>query len=480
MVAIIDREEPHLVPLLASLKKLVFTDRKLTLRLLWDLFMVWLALINLTLIAFDLTYLWLRPTYFRYVPVVTTVYDPVLGIEPHPLTEELLEEAERARELLRLDPESARLDEHLANLRTLTARVLIENPFERSGQTRNLTVMRVVIASELDMKTMQLRDDAAATEAAARFWSGSPQLLKHRFKLFDEKLRPLLAVNYYREYGLGGRLVDHFWILDLPFLLVFWVEFLVRWIVALRRRTHARWFFFPIFNWYDVLGLIPLTVFRPFRLLRAVSMYMRLRRSELSRVGKDSISRLVAYVSNIITEEVSDRVAIRILDEFAEEIENGTHRRIVHSTIGTRRGQIERVLAHQIGTLLRDEATIESIRELLRVNLEHAASDADALRAVPLPNAVLRPLVRGAGQVILDAVLDTVTSTLTSPDGEEAMEAAAASVIDQLFDGAGLEEVESLTKEITLHVIEHMKATVAVKKWAQPKGEAAPLPSSER
>ena len=57
------------------------------LRLIWDLIMVWAALVNLTLIAFDLTYLVLRPYYVRYVPLVTRVYDPVRGIEADPLTE---------------------------------------------------------------------------------------------------------------------------------------------------------------------------------------------------------------------------------------------------------------------------------------------------------------------------------------------------------------------------------------------------------
>ena len=60
--------------------------------LAWDVFMVWVAVINLWMILFDLTYLWLRPVYFNYVPVVTRVYDPVKGIGPHPLTEALLEE----------------------------------------------------------------------------------------------------------------------------------------------------------------------------------------------------------------------------------------------------------------------------------------------------------------------------------------------------------------------------------------------------
>ena len=53
-----------------------------------------------------------------------------------------------------------------------------------------------------------------------------------------------------------GNLVDNFWRIDLPFLIVFVIEFFVRWYLAVRRRTYPRWFFFPIFNWYDVLGLV--------------------------------------------------------------------------------------------------------------------------------------------------------------------------------------------------------------------------------
>ena len=111
---------------------------KITARLLWDLFMVWVALINLGLIAFDLTYPWLRPYYFHYVPVVTRVYDPVLGIEPHPLTEQFVEDLDAARSLADLAPGSPELAERLSTLERLTARILTENPFDRSGLGQNL------------------------------------------------------------------------------------------------------------------------------------------------------------------------------------------------------------------------------------------------------------------------------------------------------------------------------------------------------
>ncbi len=452
---------------------------RVTLRLLWDLFMVWVALVNLSLIVFDLTYLWLRPTYFHYLPVVTRVYDPVKGIEPHPLTRRLLDELEAATTLADLAPGSPELTERLGELRVLTRRILAENPFERAGLGHYLELLKQSIRHETGVPVAELADPTRIDDLTGGLWSGDDGELRRRLERLRLEWQPLLEENYFREFDRNGRLIDHFWILDLPFLVLFWIEFTVRWIHAVRHRTYARWFFFPIFNWYDVLGLVPVTLLRPFRLLRAVSMYMRLRRSDLSSVGKDVFSRTVAYITNIVTEEVSDRVAIRILEELAEEIRNGTHRRIVYDAVGSRRQEIEAVAVSQIRGFLTDPELLERIRELARLNLANAVDQTDSLRAVPLPNAVLRPVIRLVGEVILDTTLETVQATLDSDDGQEAVRSVASAALDRVFQGPGLDEAEHLIREISLNVIDEMKATVAVKKWAMPKDDQLPRSLAE-
>jgi len=454
---------------------------RITLRALWDLFMVWVVIINLTLIIFDLTYLWLRPTYFTYVPVVTRIWDPALGIESHPLTEELIEKTNTAEQLLQLDPQSANLTTTMGELRALTLRVFIENPFERSGQTRDLDAIKKNMALETGHSPTSLKNPKVLYGVAESFWTGSPELLRHRFAIFDQKIEPLLALNYFRSYDLDGRLVDHFWKIDLPFLILFWIEFMIRWTLSIRRRTYARWYFFPIFNWYDLLSLIPVTALRPLRLLRVVSMYMRLRQSELSQVGRDFLSRGVAYISNIVTEEVSDRVAVRILDEYREEIVDGTHVRIARATVEPRREEIERVLVGQIRAILTDEDTIERFRQLLQLNLANAVDESESLRSLPLPHIVVKPIVSTVGEVILDTTLETITMTLESIEGQEAVEALADSILEALFYGPALVELESLAKDISLQVIDHMKEVVAVKKWALPdeQSQRPPMPWEE-
>jgi hypothetical protein len=454
---------------------------RLTLSTLWDLFMVWVVLINLSLILFDLTYLWLRPIYFTHLPVVTRIWDPVLGIEPHPLTEELIEKAATTEQLSLLDPRSESLYVMLEELSALTLRVFVENPFERSGQTKDLDGIKGGMARVTGHSTARLNNPEALAEIARDYWIVSPPQLPQRFSLFDENVEPMLAVNYFREFDLNGHLVSHFWKIDLPFLILFWIEFMVRWTLAIRRHTYARWYFFPIFYWYDLLSLIPVTTLRPLRLLRVVSIYMRLRQSELSRVGKDFLSRAVAYVSNIITEEVSDRVAVRILGEFGEEIADGTHIRIARAAVEPRREEIEQVLVAQIRAILTDEETIERFRQLLRLNLDNAVEESESLRSLPLPHIVVKPIVRAVGEVILDTTLETIEATLDSPEGQEAVSAVAGSLLEALFYGPALAELESLAKDISLQVIDHMMDVVKVKKWALPDEDEGrpPMPWEE-
>jgi hypothetical protein len=345
--------------------------------------------------------------------------------------------------------------------------VLFENPFERSGQTRFFVSFKKDFIQTTGIEPTAARNLQAMAEAIDIYWSGTPKQLATRIDRFNSESRRAFELNYFREFDASGRLTDHFWIIDLPFLLLFWAEFLTRWYLALRRRTHDKWFFFPIFNWYDLLGLIPNRHFRIFRLLRAVSMYMRLRRSDLSGVGKDAISRSVAYVSNIITEEVSDRVALRILSELHEEISDGTHGRIVRETLEHRRDEIERVVVDQIRRLITEPATIERFRELMRLNLRNAVDETEAIRSVPLPQAILRPLVTFTGEIVLDTTLETIVTTVNSEEGEHAVREVASAVLDDVLDGPGVVQIEGLVKEVSLEVIEHIKDIVAVKKWTQ-------------
>jgi hypothetical protein len=424
---------------------------RLTPAVLWDVFMLYLALLNVGLILFDITYLWLRPSYFSYVPALTQLYDPwVKGIEPHPLTLRYLEA---------VDAEEPQLPE----LRALARQVLEENPFERSGQSSNLERLtlrtRRFVAERDDVPFEQL-ESALAVD---RLWSGaSPDT----FDFFQRELRPLLEVSYHREYNLDGEPVDRFWLLDLPFLLIFALEFCVRWLRAVRCRLYARWFFFPIFNWYDVLGILPMQEMRFFRLFRVASIYVRLYRSEHTSIGDDVLSRTVKYFSNIINEEISDRVSLRILNETQDEIRDGTHRRIIRAVTAPRRDVLAGEFTERLRQIVASTDARQRIRTFLDANLKRAVDSSEALNRLPLPNAVMRPLVEVIGGIVFEAIVETMAATLDTEEGQEAMNELMTAAIDGLVEELTEGELEALVRNISIEAIEHVKEAVRVRKWA--------------
>ena len=425
--------------------------------------MIYLALLNVGLIGFDFSYLWLRSFYFDYLPWVVGIYDPVKGIEPHPLTTAYLDRVDHLAAALASESREPVVEADLVELRELSRRLYADDPFERSGQGRNLG--RLEARMRLFFGASDTRG-AGGVEIFERLWASGPGLAG-RLAFFQDELRLLLAVNYHREYDLDGELVDRGWLVDLPFLVIFTVEFYARWFLAVRRRTYPRWFFFPIFHWYDLLGIVPLAQFRVFRLFRIASIYVRLYRSERTAVGSDPVSRTVKYFANIINEEISDMVSLRILNESQEEIRGGTHRRIIRAVLEPRRDALARELTLRIRDVLASADVRDKVRAFLDVNLESSVENAEALRRIPLPKAVVRPLVETVGTLIFDAIAETLAGTLDTEEGQDLLQDMVAAAIDGLVAELTEGEIEGLVREISLESLEHVKEAVKVRKWAE-------------
>lgn len=345
--------------------------------LAWDVFMVYLAIVNVLLIAFDTTYFWLRPFWVEHLPAVAELYDPVKGVEPGP--------------------------------------------------------------------------------------RGAP------------------AVEPVRRQGPDGEPVDLFWLVDLPFLLVFAAELFARWAAAVRRRSFARWWLYPLVHWYDVLGIVPAQQFRVFRLFRLVSIYLRLKRSDVVSVGDDAVSRGVAWIADAVSEEVSDRVAVRILDLAQREVRAGALAQVTRQALLPRRAEVREQVVGRLAAVLSDPELHARLGSFLRVNLDRAVEASPALRRVPLPDSVLAPLVRTVGEVVYDSIVETLTASLATEDGREALSAVVDEVMEVFGETLGHGEIERLVEATVLDLLEEMKASVAVRRWAvgepAPAAAAAPSPA---
>ena len=84
----------------------------------WDKIVALIALANLLLVIFNLSYIPLRDIYLRHFPALVKLYDPVKSIAPHPDTQNYLETVERLKlEIKRSGLEASSTSQILQNLR---------------------------------------------------------------------------------------------------------------------------------------------------------------------------------------------------------------------------------------------------------------------------------------------------------------------------------------------------------------------------
>ncbi|MCR9141594.1 MAG: hypothetical protein NXI24_05020 [bacterium] len=468
-------------------------ERGLNLRLLWDLFMIFIAVINVLLIVFDWSYFYARPYLFQYAPALTRAYDPIKAVEDDAQTTAYLELSEKF-----FASSGAPEREALAGeLVELSREMAADNPLTESGQSVNLYRAARSLANFMAVGESRQSGDAAAQEtaedlllnlprpgelrgdrtfetvpafaaAAEAFWSAGftgDVDSQDAEQFFETEIRPLFEVNFNRRRGLDGSYEDYFLLIDGPFLILFFIEFMARWFLAIRRRELVRWWLFPVYNWYDVLGLIPFAEFRVFRLFRVLSIYVRLHRSDLTSIGDDFVSRTIKRYSAILTEEVSDRVAARILTEMQDEIQRGASIDIFLNALEPRREAIKKLIVGNVRRFAERRPGEPTTRELLAVSLEEAARNVPSLQLVP--DFVKERLTREIGVAVFDGINATLAQAVQGERGEEIVGEIVDMVMDDVLREGQGSPVDELYRAISMDVLENMKTAVSQKKWAR-------------
>ena len=351
-----------------------------------------------------------------------------------------------------------------------------ENPFKDSGQAHNYKRIQSVIKEEylriangaLDEKYRLLLEKQGYTRkkipstavAFSWFWRNPDMGLREKLNFFDEHIRVYLEMNYYRSIDLDGNYVNNFFVLDAPFFSFFLIELIVRWIIAIRRKQYMAWFLYPIYHWYDVLGLIPLAQFKFFRLFRIYTIYLILQESEFTTVGNDFISRTIKYYSNIVKEEISDMVTVQILTESQEEIKSGSSIEIVTNAVNAHRDQIKRIAIAKLGNL-----STERSEELVTELISHILNSKTGILKF-IPHMGLREkIIRDTVYAGFFALQKTSSAIANSEDGKVTLEKLIDYILDELVASAKDPDLNELNTNITIELLENVKNQVKVKKW---------------
>ncbi|MDY7005973.1 MAG: hypothetical protein SWX82_19105 [Cyanobacteriota bacterium] len=110
------------------------------------------------------------------------------------------------------------------------------------------------------------------------FWSRQ-HLERYKWQqeldFFSEDIQFLMHSFYFRDLGKNGEFVDRFWLVDLPWMIIFWIEFIGRTLLIGCRSNLSLWGAVKK-RWYDVFLLQP---WLP--LLRIITAFIRLQKVKL-------------------------------------------------------------------------------------------------------------------------------------------------------------------------------------------------------
>lgn len=263
----------------------------------------------------------------------------------------------------------------------------------------------------------------------------------------------------------------NFWAIDLAFVSIFILDVLAGWVVAIHQRRYARWFFYPFVHWYDVLGCIPVAGFRLLRVLRVIAILARLQRLGVIDIRGWAVFRRAMVYYDILAEEISDRVAIKMLSGMQDELQSGgdrVTRRAVDEVLEPRRQRLVERTAAEL------ERVIGESYEAHRPELQRYV--ADVVHRGVARNAAIRNLQRlpvlgrTLNHALDDAIRDTVNSVLdetiescTRAEFERVMQAVIDQVIAQLV--ADQRAAPSELHTALIETLELVKDQVAVKQW---------------
>lgn len=273
--------------------------------------------------------------------------------------------------------------------------------------------------------------------------------------------------HYYNE-----NVHKNFLNIDLYFVAIFVIELLLRWSLAIREKTYPRWYYYPFFHWYDVLGCIPVGEFRFLRILRVVSIMLRLQKLEIIDLTKTYLFDRSAHYLNILVEEVSDRVVVNVLENIQEEIRMGNplSDRVISDVVVPHKLALVDWLSRRLQRVSGDahRAYQESIKQYVEKRIAEAVKRNKEIRDITLipilGDRIAANLEKAIGDIVF-SVVNGIIEDLASDNNKTIVEDLTDLTLETLMAEDGDSRMNEIVKDMVLQAIELIKEQVKVKKW---------------
>lgn len=287
-----------------------------------------------------------------------------------------------------------------------------------------------------------------------------------------ELIRDFLRTYAPPIYELYLPVYENYFFIDLAFVCVYLTELFIRWAIAIYNKTYHRWFFYPFVQWYDVLGCLPASSFRLLRVFRIFSILIRLNRMKVIDIRQWYLYKTFLRYTNILTEEISDRVVSNVIEIAQDEVKQGIPltARIVEEVVLPRKEILVNFIASQVQQIAQSQfkANEENLRESIRDSVTDAIrknKNIKLLEQVPVVGKAASSAVQQAVYEITFQTIQNIFEKLSSGESRAMIENITDGTINTILTNDTDEELQRAVTDMVVHSLDLVKEHVQIQNW---------------
>ncbi|ESK40655.1 hypothetical protein P256_01110 [Acinetobacter nectaris CIP 110549] len=249
------------------------------------------------------------------------------------------------------------------------------------------------------------------------------------------------------------------------------IELLIRWGIAIVKRYHQKWFFFPFIHWYEVLAIFP--QFRFLRLLRAGFIAYRLQEIGYQIIPQ-SWQEAGRFYYSVVMEELSDRVVITLIDGVKQELDtSSTHKAIIHDMVNRHRPLFAEAFAQVLQETLSTELKKQQVNlsqnmgKIIEDSISNTPEIHHLLRLFPIVGNRIEDHLKVIAKRLTENVVKGIISPLT--EGDVTNPNYTYRLISNTLSEVNISNhsLEQLVESIVYESLNSIRKQVKVKQWQQ-------------
>lgn len=289
-----------------------------------------------------------------------------------------------------------------------------------------------------------------------------------------------LSNDFYTAYL--NYVFPHIFHYDLIFVGIYIAELLFRWARSIYRKKYDKWWFHPFVHWYDVIMCIPIiSGYNFFGIVRLFGLVYRLQRLGVFDLTKTFVFKKSALVSEVVVEEVADRVIAKMISMAQDEVQKGSPlaNKIVTNVIKPKETEIVNYLTDRIGEAMNisysqyrgelENYIFKIIKEAIHENQE-----LKTLNYIPgLGNFIKETLDRAVADITFNTI-DKIMQDIIDPNNTRGIKEVTHGVIESFLDHSHPQnqELNKIAVGIVHDALEEVKQAVLMKEWKVKQAKA--------